>query len=210
MFYWLIKGLFWPLARFYFRMDVRGRENVPENGAALLAANHSSYLDSPCLGSACHRKIHFMIKRRFYDKFMQGWFYRWMETIPVRESEADLDALRSAIRALEDGSIVGIFPEGTIYRGRELKWMHGASFLAAKSESPAIPVAIIGADRALSHRGIFPKPIKIKVLFGKPLQFPKGEDGRIKKEDIASFSHAILKAINELKESESKIRELEK
>lgn len=208
MFYWFIKWLFWPAAKFYFRMEVRGKENIPGNGPALLAANHSSYLDSPCLGSACPRKVRFIIKRRFYDRFLQGRFYRWMETIPVREAEADLDALKSAIHALQNGSVVGIFPEGRIRReNREWRWMHGASFIAAKSGSFTIPVAIINSDRALRYGSVFPKPLKIKVLFGKALQFPQGGDGKVRKEDIISFSHAILQEINALKEKEANPRE---
>ncbi len=202
MFYWLIKLLFWPFARFYFRMTIRGKKNIPKHGPALIASNHSSFLDPACLGSASPRKVHFIIKRKVYKKFMQQWFYRWMETIPVRESEADIDAIKKAIRMLRNGSIVGIFPQGSVSsEEKELSWLNGVSFIAAKAQCPTIPCAIIGTEKALKRHDIFPKPYKIQVIFGKTLFYPAGEETRVKKEKIASFTESLFREMRELKQS---------
>ena len=202
MFYWFIKLLFWPAAQFYFRMSVRGRENIPESGAALIAANHFSYLDPPCLGSASPRKVHFVIKRSVYEKFMQNWFYRWMETIPVRESQADLDAIRNSLEILSRGDVIGIFPQGQRISGEnESKWLNGASFMAAKAGCPVIPCAIIGTEKALGLNKVFPRPVKIQVVFGKPLSFAGEKTGKIKKEDISSLTNSVFQEIMDLRKN---------
>jgi len=199
MFYWFIKLLFWPAARFYFRMGVRGRENIPESGAALIAANHFSYLDPPCLGSASPRKVHFIIKRGVYEKFMMRWFYRWMEAVPVRESQADLEAIRISLEILGKGEVIGIFPQGQrISAEEEIKWLNGASFMAAKAGCPIIPCAIMGTEKALGLKKFFPRPVKISVVFGKPLAFAEVKAGQIRKEDIKSLTDSVFEKIMEL------------
>ncbi len=202
MFYWLIKGLFWPVAKIYFRLRILGVENIPKNGPALLVANHSSYLDPACLGSACPRKVHFLIKRLVFEKLMQKWFYRWMESIPINEGYPDLNAIKMALKMLKEGEIIGIFPEGQ--RNVEMQssnWEHGVSLLAAKSGSPLIPVAIVGTDKALGINRFMPKPLSISIIFGNPILFPDLEKRNIKREDFISFSTLLFEKIKDLKEN---------
>lgn len=199
MFYWFIKGLFWVVSKLYFRVRILGLENIPKKGPVLLVANHSSFLDPACLGSACPRKVHFLIKKIIHEKFMQKWFYRWMETIPVDEDSADLAAIRMALKRLQRGEVIGIFPEGT--RSIEMqasKWMRGVALLAAKSKSVLIPVAIVGTDKALGINKFMPRPLSIGVIFGNPLLFPEMEKKNIKRDDLISFSNLLFESIRDL------------
>ncbi len=200
MFYWLIKALFWPVSRIYFRMKIIGRENIPKEGPALLVANHSSYLDPACLGSASPRKIHFLISNRVYKKFLQTWFYRWMETIPIQQHSAELSSIRSALKMLQEGKVIGIFPEGTRTATMQLSnWMHGVALIAARSAGPTVPVAILGSGRALPINRFIPWPLSIWVIFGKPLHFPREKSKNIKRENMIAFSTMIFEKIRNLK-----------
>ncbi len=180
-------------------MKIIGLENIPKDGPALLVANHRSFLDPACLGSASPRKVHFLITNRVYSKFMQTWFYRWMETIPIQGSSADLSAIRLALRRLNMGEVIGIFPEGGRAAEMQLSnWMHGVALIAARSGSPLIPVAIVGTDRALGISKFMPKPLSIRVVFGKSINFPAAERKSIKRKSLISFSTMIFKEIQNL------------
>jgi 1-acyl-sn-glycerol-3-phosphate acyltransferase len=181
-------------------MKIVGLENIPKEDSALLVANHSSYLDPACLGSASPRKVHFLITYRVYKKFMQTWFYRWMETIPIQGHSADLSSIRLALRKLQDGKVIGIFPEGTRAVEMQLsRWMHGVALIAARSGAPIIPVAILGSGRALGINKFMPWPLSIQVVFGKPIHFPSRRRKDIKRESLVTFSTRIFENIQNLK-----------
>lgn len=187
-FYWFVKALFWPAGRFYFRMEVLGR--VPPSGPLILAANHSSFLDPPALGSACPRPVRFVITRRVHDKRGQRWFYERMRSIPVvDDGSPDHGAMRTCLRALSNGEVVGIFPEGGGFdpHGKIRSAREGVALLAMRAGVPLVPVAIEGTHRALPLGGIFPRPVKIRVTFGEPF-VPRdgGPDGtRLSRRELA-------------------------
>ena len=178
MFYWLMKILFWPLGRAYLGLKVVGK--VPRRGPFILAANHCSWLDPAVLGSACARPVRFLISRRLYDRRAQTWFYRWMRTIPVRDSgEADHGAVRQALRALRRGQIVGIFPEGVgLDSGGRLRSPRpGAALIAALAEVPIVPAAIDGTHEAMPKGRLWPRPGRVVVTFGEPFMIGQGQSG---------------------------------
>jgi len=200
MFYWFIKGMFWPLGKIYFRMGRRGLENVPRRGAVILAANHSSFLDPPALGSACPRKVHFLIMRRVYDMARFRWFYVGMEAIPVSSERQDALALRQALRMLRRGEVVGVFPEGERRADGQLGEPRlGAALLAARSGAPVVPVGIRGAFRALPPQGLFPKPSRLEVVFGPALRW---DGSTVDRDSLIGFSNQVMEAVAELAANE--------
>lgn len=201
MFYWFIKGMFWPLGQIYFRMRRRGLENLPRSGSVILVANHSSYLDPPALGSACPRKVHFLITRGVYDLLRFRWFYVGMEAVPVSSNRQDALALRQALRMLRRGEVVGVFPEGERRAdGKVGEPRMGAALLAARSGAAVVPVGIRGAYRALPPRGLFPKPFRVEVVFGPPLQWDGADAGR---EALEGFSQRMMEAVGDLIKGDS-------
>lgn len=196
MFYWFIKGMFWPLGTVYFRLRRRGLRNLPGRGAVILVANHSSFLDPPALGSACPRKVHFLIMRAMYEDPRFRWFYAGMEAIPVSAERQDAMALRRALRALQDGGVVGIFPEGGRQAdGRLGEARSGAALLAARSGATVVPVGIRGAFEAFPPGGLFPWPKRIEVEFGEPLRWNEGAPER---DSLAAFSKCMMEAVGHL------------
>ncbi|MEE9218249.1 MAG: lysophospholipid acyltransferase family protein [Acidobacteriota bacterium] len=196
MFYWFIKGMFWPLGQIYFRMRRRGLEHLPARGPVILVANHSSYLDPPALGSASPRKVHFLINRSVYRLARFRWFYIGMEAIPVSAERQDALSLRQAMRVLSRGEVVGVFPEG----GRNLDGRVGtprlgAALLAARSGAPVVPAGIRGAYQALPPTSMFPKPHRIEVVFGAPLRW---EEGHAERQKLEEFSRRMMGAVSNL------------
>lgn len=199
MFYTFVKLFCHPLVRIYLKLRVEGQERIPSEGPALLVANHASFLDPIVLGSACSRRIHFIVLQSMYDLWRLRWFYWGMETIPVRTEEADPRAIRQALTRLRRGETVGIFPEGGRSEDGSLKEPRpGAALLAAASGVPVVPCYIGGARAAWPPGTYFPAPGRVNVRFGAPFNFAAGERGRRDRGEIARFSRRMMEAIAEL------------
>ncbi len=102
-----------PLLRSLFRLQVFGLEHLPPSGPYILAANHSNYLDGVVLGATVPRKIAFLVMPRVYHSTpLHPPFHRHVGSIPINLERPDPGAIRRALRVLEEGGVVGIFPEG--------------------------------------------------------------------------------------------------
>lgn len=178
MFWWLMKYVFLgPLLRLLYRPKVRGLENIPKEGPAILAANHQSFLDDLLLPLVVPgRKVVFLAKADYFDKWYLRWFFKGANVIPVRrESRSAAEAaLQTGVRALRDGNLIGIFPEGTrspdgrLYRGKT-----GVARMALEAQVPVIPVAIRGTFEALPYDRKVPRTGRVQIQFGKPLDFKR-------------------------------------
>lgn len=180
MFYWLMKRIIGgPLLRLMFRPWVIGAENIPETGPVIIASNHLSVLDSFILPIVLKRRIVFIGKAEYFNgKGISGritaGFMRGVGTIPVDRSggKASEAALRTGMRHLDEGGIFGIYPEGTrspdgrLYRGKT-----GAARLAIESGATVIPLAMIDTDKAQPIGRRIPKPTRVGVVFGPPMEF---------------------------------------
>jgi len=188
------------IARTMFRLESRGRENVPATGAVLLAANHSSVLDPPLIGSATDRQLSFLAKAELFDLPLLGGLIRRVNARPIRREGADPSALRTAMRVLEDGGALLIFPEGT--RGDEgiiRSAKTGAGMLAVLSGAAVVPVFIKGSGRAWPRGRKLPRPAKVTVTFGTALRF-EAERGADRKRQYEIASREMMEAITRLKD----------
>lgn len=174
VFYVIAKITVWTVFKIYFRVKSYDRERAPKEGKLIVAANHSSYLDSLALGVDFPRRVHYIMTSVYYKKLILKPFCYLLDTIPIGES-LQVSAYKKTIRLLSKGNVVGIFPEGQ--RSREgvlLDTRKGVGVYALRSKAPIIPVAIAGAREALPPHTIFPKPYRIKLFYGNPLTFPEG------------------------------------
>lgn len=171
-FYWFAKEAVRLFARLYFRMEIHGTENVPVNGPLIIAPNHSSFLDPPLVGCACPRALRFMAKAELFKNPLIGSFLRKLQAFPVHRGTADLGAIRISLERLKAGDALLLFIEGMRNPGTHLlPPTPGVALLARQSGAPVVPVGITNTYRAMSKRAFFPKPVKIKVAFGKPFTF---------------------------------------
>jgi 1-acyl-sn-glycerol-3-phosphate acyltransferase len=182
MFYWLVKNLvLGPLLMRVFRPWVKGMENVPATGAAILASNHLSFVDSIFLPLVLKRPVTFLAKAEYFTgRGVKGWLVRqfFIATgqIPIDRSggQASEDSLNTGLRVLSEGRLLGIYPEGTrspdakLYRGRT-----GIARMALEAKVPIIPVAMIDTDKVMPIGSTMPSVKRVGVLFGQPLDFSR-------------------------------------
>lgn len=184
-FYATVRTLSLPFLKGWIRLRIQGLEHIPSRGSFLVVANHGSYLDPVVLGRACPRKIHFFIKRSVWSARGLSWFFRGMDSIPVAADGNDTSSLRAALRYLEAGQVVGIFPEGgRAADGRLGDAKIGAALMASRSQCMVLPAGIRGAFAAMPTGVIVPRPKRIEVEFGKPFKPAPGR-GRRHLDEIA-------------------------
>lgn len=184
MWYWLMKYVvIGPLIRLLGRPTVEGLENLPTKGPAILASNHLAVIDSFYLPLMVPRRIYFLAKSEYFTGTgIKGAFQRWFFTavgqIPIDRASADAaaDALAAGKGQLEQGRLLGLYPEGTRSPdGRLYKGKSGVARVALDTGIPVIPVAMIGTDKFNPPGTILPRPTKITVKIGKPLDFSRYE-----------------------------------
>ncbi len=178
--YWVLKVLLTPVFYLLWRVDVEGREHVPAHGPAVLAANHQSFCDSFFLPLVVRRRVTFVAKAEYFDRWRTGWFFRAAGQIPIQRSGGDASqrALTTAMGVLERGGLLGIYPEGTRAPDPRLHRGHtGAARLSSSCHVPIIPVGIVGTRQVQPPGSILMRPFHtVTVRFGPPLACP-GEGG---------------------------------
>lgn len=179
----LIKAVLGPILRLMFRPRVEGAENIPGTGAVILAGNHLTFIDSMILPLVCDRPVYFIGKDEYVTgKRLKGramaWFFTGCGMIPVDRDGANggVAALMTGHRVLEEGKIFGIYPEGTrspdgrLYRGRT-----GIARLTLMTGAPVVPFAVIGTDKLQPGGAGLPRPGRVTLRFGKPMEFSRYE-----------------------------------
>jgi 1-acyl-sn-glycerol-3-phosphate acyltransferase len=161
-----------PVRRYLLRRwDVRvhGAEHVPGAGPVVLAANHIGVLDGPLLAVFAPRPVHALTKQEMF-RGRTGRFLHRSGQIPVDRYAADPRAVRTSLRVLRDGGVVGVFPEGTRGDGELHTFHHGAAYLALVSGAPVVPAVFLGSREP--GGGISSVPARggrIDLLLGEPV-----------------------------------------
>jgi 1-acyl-sn-glycerol-3-phosphate acyltransferase len=179
--YWVLKAILTPIFLVLFRVKVEGREHIPTNGPAVLAANHQSFCDSFFLPLVVRRRVTFLAKAEYFDSAKTAWFFRAAGQIPIRRtggstSERALETAR--VDVLGKGRILGLYPEGTrsmdqyVHKGRT-----GVTRLSRECGVPIIPVGIMGTVEVQPVNAKFMRPFKtVTIRFGPPMQMDPPED----------------------------------
>lgn len=161
------------------KITYQGLQNIPERGGALVALNHTSYVDWLPASLAAYqrrRRLRFMIKAEMQDVRAVNYVIKHAKLIPVDRSHGS-DAYAVAVRELKRGELVGLHPEATISRSFELRpFKTGTARLALEAQVPVIPMIVWGAQRIWpkDHRPqLFRNKVPITVAAGAPLQ-PRG------------------------------------
>ena len=150
---------------------VKGREHVPREGAALIAANHQSVLDIPLIAKAAHhRHVVFVARATLTQSKVLAFVLRKCRAILIDRDKGDRAALRAMVEVLEAGGIIVIFPEGTRTEDGSLGHPKKGALLAARqAKVPIIPCALDGSYKAWPRKRRFPRPGRIQITFGEPV-----------------------------------------
>lgn len=200
MLYAVLKPLVAAVMRLLFRLSGRGAEHIPRTGPLLIVANHSSLLDPPLVGGVAPRPVHYLAKAELFAIPLFGALIRRLNARPVRREGADGGALRTALKILEEGHALLVFPEGT--RGEEgvLRTPKaGAGMLAVLSGAPVVPVYVSGSGRAWPKGRRLPRRARVTVRFGAPLRFERMGGGS-RKEQYEAASRQMMAAIGRLRD----------
>lgn len=191
-----------PALRLMFRPKVTGLENIPKEGGAILAANHVSFLDPLLVPLVVpRRRVMFLTKTKYIDKPFLHQFLSGAGVIPVVSDDPSAagGAVPAGVRAVLDGRLLGIFPEGTRSRdGLMHRAKTGVARIAIQAGVPVIPVGVIGTDLAFPRGAKLPRPRAVQIVFGKPIVFETAAD--VVKDPAAarSATDQVMAAIREL------------
>jgi len=201
MFYYFAKYLAWLLLKLFWRFEVKGMENIPKNGALIVAANHTSNMDPLILGAAFNRKMHFIAKKEVFNNFIGNYISRKLNAFPVDRDKIDIKALKHALNVLQKNEVLGIFPEGSrSFNGELQDFKLGIIRIAIKTGAPILPVGIDGAYQIYPRGKILPKLFihKITLQFGLPIYLKpqKSKDKVYQKELLHNLTDEIKRLTN--------------
>jgi 1-acyl-sn-glycerol-3-phosphate acyltransferase len=145
----LMRFLIWLLVHTVYRLKTSGLEHIPETGAAVLVCNHVSYVDGLVIAAACPRPVRFVMDHRIFAIPVLSFIFRTGRAIPIAPASEDPKALEEGYdqiaKALEDGDLIGIFPEGKItYDGQLNPFKPGVKKIVDRTPVPVVPLALQG------------------------------------------------------------------
>lgn len=168
----LVKTFF----KIFYRHKVYGLEHYPK-GSGLVAPNHVSFFDPPCVAVSCPDEIHFLARETLFKSFL-GRLITALNAHPVKKNATNLQVMKDACQLLKEGYKVLMFPEGTRSKDNQLRRIKpGIGLLLSKSESLIIPTYIHGTFGVWNRERKFPKLWgKTAVVFGSPIRWDDFKD----------------------------------
>jgi len=182
--YRMLRPIIKVLFIFLYRPNIIGKENIPKKGAVVVCGNHTHNWDSALLICSTKRTIHFLAKDELF-KGVGKYFFSGMACIPVNRRQKDHNALKSAIKVLEEDRLIGIFPEGTFNRTDDIimPFKYGAVSMACKTNSTIVPFSITGKYKLFKRNSV-------TICFGKPY--------KIKTDDLTIANEELMEKVKKL------------
>lgn len=157
----IVKGFANIMCHIIYRFDVKGLENIPKEGAAIICANHIHLLDSVTIVIHIKRMIYIMVKKELMKSKIGYWFFDKLGCFAVDRGKGDVKAIEDAEGHVKDGDLLMIFPEGKRNgMAKGIKMKKGAAMVALQTKTPIIPVGISGSFKLFT---------KVKIRIGKPM-----------------------------------------
>lgn len=197
----VVYGILWLLAnavgRLLFRYRVEGREHVPARGGVLIAANHASYVDIPFVGAGIRRRMWFLGRQDLFFPVLRP-VIEWLGWIPIRQDRLDREGFDKAVRLIQDGKIVVIYPEGTRTPDGTLKrGKPGIGVIVAETGCAVIPAHLAGTREVLPPGAKWISVYPVSLTFGPPIDFTEAAQRSSGKEFYQYVSRTVMSRIAE-------------
>lgn len=184
-FYRFIRNAAWFLCKIIFPTKVIGVENIPAEGPVLVCSNHVSLVDPVLIATSFYRQITFMAKKELFATKFTNWFFRNLGMVPVDRGASDIAALRVCIEALNEGRLLGIFPQGHRFKQDESREIqNGAALMALRAKAVVVPAHVSAPLKAFRRN---------TIRFGKPVDL--SDLTRINSQAITAASNRIIEGI---------------
>ncbi|WP_374010671.1 lysophospholipid acyltransferase family protein [Leifsonia sp. LS-T14] len=200
--YFLGRALMAPVLKLVYRPRVIGKRNVPKHGKVILASNHLSFIDSVVIPMTAPRRVQFLAKSSYFEGTgvkgrISRDFFTAIGAVGVKRGAgaAAQEALEQSRRIIDTGAAFAVYPEGTrSLDGRLYKGRTGVGWLALTTGAVVVPVGLVGTDRMQPVGAKFPKPYRITVTFGEPIdvsRFGSADSGRARRQATDTIMSAI-------------------
>ena len=189
----LYRGSFHRFCRAYFRLELHGTEHIPSDGGLLIVPNHQTYADPPLVTIPVRRPVYYMAWSRLFDIPVFNRLIRSLRAFPVDIESRDSRATREAVRLLQGGAALMMFPEGgRTTDGRVQRFKAGAFRLAVSLGVPVLPVTIDGGHGAWPPGRILPRPRRITITYHATLSADPALDPRMAARDLQARTRAAI------------------
>jgi len=193
VFYIAVKTLIRIIMFLFFRVQPRGRENIPKEGSFIIVANHASYLDPVAVQMVFMKNISWVTKKEVYAIKAFRFIHYLCKSIMVN------GAIDAVINAIEEGRVVGVFPEGgRSMDGKMRDGDVGVAIMALKTGRPILPIGIKGSYEAFGSNMKLPRPHPITIIIGKSFSFEKVDKEEIEDSVLQDKKQYIMQKIGEL------------
>lgn len=184
MLYDVVKAAMNGVMHLFFRFEVKGTENVPSDGAFILAVNHKSNFDPIAAAAGCPRQLTFMAKEELFKFKPVGAFLKSLGAFPISRGKGDVGAVKAAFSILKNGEAMLIFPQGhRMKHGERGKAHNGAVMIAQRMKVPVVPLCISGEYKFMH---------KITVTFGSPIEFTEFYGQKLDSQKLQELSDDLL------------------
>lgn len=196
-FYDVVRVMVRMLLLLFTDCQVRGRENIPNEGAVIIVANHINLTDPPILGVSLGRKTVFMAKKEVFRSRFLSYFLRGCGVFPVHRGRLDRGAMRQASKVLTEGLALIVFPEGSRSKNTQLQpAFPGSALIALRNGVPILPIGITGTEKIKGIAWLLRRP-RVILNIGHPF-FLSPAGSKLTKVELAGLTDSMMARIAEL------------
>lgn len=193
----VIKFIFKIFAIIMYRPKILGKENLPEEGGALLCPNHVHNLDAAIIVAMFKRKVNVLAKEELFKNKFLCWIADLFGIYPVKREKADMQAIKISLKLLKKDELLIIFPEGTRNgMAKGVKPKNGAVLIAATANKPIIPIGIQGSFKPFT---------KVIINIGKPIDYSNAREEAKDKEEASKLTRKLMEKIVKLRDEDPKV-----